>query len=55
MAFDICVFSDTSIYWVDVADIGKFLKDSFKSIPIYARGTFDEMFNIESRIDSTIP
>jgi hypothetical protein len=54
MAFDICVYTDKTLFWVDVTDIANILKDNFKSIPIYAKGTFDEMFNIESKIDSTI-
>jgi hypothetical protein len=40
---------------VDVSDIEKILKDKFQSMPIYAKGTFDEMLNIDSKIDSTIP
>jgi hypothetical protein len=41
MAFDIRVFTDKTTFWVDVTDIPKILKDNIKSVPIYARGTFD--------------
>ncbi len=36
-------------------EIDKYLKDGIKTIPIYAKGTFDEMFKINTKIDSTIP
>lgn len=55
MAFDIKIFTDKTAFWVDVEDIPKCLKDNLKSVPIFARGTFDQMFDIESKIDSTIP
>lgn len=41
MAFDIIVFTDKTAFWVDASDIPKILKDNIKSIPIFARGTFD--------------
>lgn len=55
MAFDIRVYTDKIAFWIDVSDIPKILKDNIKSIPIYARGTFDQMLNLDSKIDSTIP
>lgn len=55
MAFDIRIFTDKTTFWVDVTDIPKCLEDNIKSVPIYARGTFDEMFAINTKINSTIP
>lgn len=40
---------------MDVEDIPKLLKDNIHSVPIYAKGTFDEVFNVNIEIDSTIP
>lgn len=54
MAFDIKI-TDKYTHWVDVSDIPKYLKDLIKSVPIYARGTFAEMFAIDTKIDSTVP
>jgi hypothetical protein len=40
---------------VDVTDIPKCLGDNLRSVPIYAKGTFDEMMALNAKIDSTIP
>ena len=55
MAFDIRIFTDKTTFWVDVTDIPKCLGDNLRSVPIYARGSFDDMYNINAKIDSTIP
>ena len=55
MAFDIRIFTDKTAFWVDVIDIPKLLKDNLKSVPVYAKGTFNEVYDIETKIDSTIP
>jgi len=55
MAFDIKIFTDKTAFWVDVIDIPKLLKDNLKSVPVYAKGTFNEVYDIETKIDSTIP
>jgi hypothetical protein len=55
MAFDIKIYTPEKVFWVDVTDIPKLLKDNLMSIPIYAKGTFDEIYEIETKIDSTIP
>ena len=55
MAFDIQIMTDKTSFWVDVTDIPKYLGDNIRSVPIYARGTFDQMFKINAKIDSTIP
>lgn len=54
-AFDILVFLKEKQFWVDVTDIPKILGDNLKSVPIYARGTFKEMMELNSMIDSTVP
>lgn len=41
MAFDIKVYTDKTAFWIDVTDIPAILKDNIKSVPIYAKGTFD--------------
>lgn len=48
MAFDIFVVTEHKAYWVDVFDIPKLLKDNIKSIPVYMKGTFDEVFNVNT-------
>ncbi len=55
MAFDIRISTDKTSFWVDVTDIPKCLGDNLRSVPIYARGSFDDMYNINAKIDSTIP
>ena len=55
MAFDIKIMTDKTSFWVDVIDIPKCLGDNIRSVPIYARGTFDQVFKIDAKIDSTIP
>lgn len=55
MAFDIRIFTDKTTFWVDVTDIPKCLQGNLKSVPIYAQGTFDQMFALDTKIDSTIP
>ncbi len=42
-------------YWVDVLDIPKILKEAIPAVPVYAKGSFEEVFNINTEIDSTIP
>lgn len=46
MAFDIKIFTDKTAFWVDVIDIPKLLKDNLKSVPVYAKGTFNEVYDI---------
>lgn len=41
MAFDIKIFTEKSVFWVDVTDIHKYLQDDIKSVPIFLKGTFD--------------
>jgi Rnl2 family RNA ligase len=55
MAFDIFIVTVETAYWADVFDIPKLLKDNIKSVPVHTKGTFDEVFNINTVIDSTIP
>ena len=53
--FDVRIFTEKTAFWVDVTDIPKCLGDNLKFVPVYARGTFDEMMNLNAKIDSTIP
>lgn len=36
-------------------DIPRLLGEHIYSVPVYARGTFEEVFNVNTEIDSTIP
>ena len=54
-AFDINIVTDEKVYWVDVLDIPQLLKDNISSVPVYLKGTFDEVFNMDILLDSTIP
>ena len=55
MAFDIKISTPELNFWVDATQIATLLKDNIKSVPVYAQGTFEQIFNIEAKIDSTIP
>lgn len=55
IVFDIKIFTDKTAFWVDVTDIPKCLGDNLRSVPIYAKGTFDQMMALDAKIDSTIP
>lgn len=55
MAFDIYVYLPEKSFWVDVTDIPKYLDKYIMAVPIYAKGTFKEIFAIDIKIDSTIP
>lgn len=49
------MITDSHSYWVDVLDIPKLLKENIRHIPVHVQGTFDEVFNMNTVIDSTIP
>lgn len=53
--FDIFVVTVDTAYWVDVLDIPKLLKDNIHAVPVYLKGTFDEVFNVNIELDSMIP
>jgi hypothetical protein len=55
MAFDIKIVTKDRNYWVNVTDIQKILKNIIVTVPIYAQGTFAQMMDINTKIDSTIP
>lgn len=55
MAFDVLVTTAKEAKWVSVTEIDKYLIGLIPSVPILARGTFEEMFNFNPRFDSTIP
>ena len=55
MAFDIKVTSPNAIFWIDVIDIEKFLDSKIMHVPIFAKGTFEELIQIDTVFDSTIP
>jgi hypothetical protein len=55
MAFDIKVTSPNSIFWIDAIEIERFLDSKIMHVPIFAKGTFEEVTKIDSVFDSTIP
>lgn len=55
MAFDIKVTSPNAIFWIDAIDIEKFLDSKIMHVPIFAKGTFEELIQIDTVFDSTIP
>ena len=55
MAFDIKVTSPNAIFWIDAMDIEKFLDSKIMHVPIFAKGTFEELIQIDTVFDSTIP
>ena len=55
MAFDIYVCLKDQSFWVDVTDLPKYLGGHVKSVPVHAKGTFKDVFAIDTKIDSTIP
>lgn len=46
MVFDLKVTTPTSIFWIDVIDIPRYLDDKFMHVPVYAKGTFEQMYAI---------
>lgn len=46
MVFDIKVSTPTSTFWIDVIDIPRYLDDKFMHVPVYAKGTFEQMLAI---------
>jgi len=54
-AFDIFLVTTEKAYWVDVTDISGFLKNWIPTVPIFAKGSFEEIFNLDTKFDSTIP
>lgn len=55
MAFDIKVTSPKEIFWIEAMDIEKFLDSKIMHVPIFAKGVFEELIQIETVFDSTIP
>ena len=54
-AFDIFIVTTETAYWVNVLDLPKLLKNDIPVVPVYKQGTFDEIFNLDTVFDSTIP
>jgi Rnl2 family RNA ligase len=54
-AFDICIVTPEEAYWADVMDIPKLLGGHIKHVPVFTKGNFEEVFNMDTIIDSTIP
>jgi len=54
-AFDVNVKTVTGDQWVPAIDLEHFLGKYMKTVPIYCKGTFDEVFDVNTKIDSTIP
>ena len=55
MAFDIRLFGLNFHSWVEVTEIAEIVGKTLKYVPIYAKGNFEEIQNIKSEFDSTIP
>lgn len=56
MVFDVNIkTTDGKDFWVDATDIEKLVGKFVATVPIYARGTFEEIYGINTKIDSTIP
>jgi hypothetical protein len=43
MVFDIKITTSTSVFWVDVLDIPKFLDGKFMHVPVFAKGNFEQI------------
>lgn len=41
--------------WVKVTELEGLVGDYIPTVPIYKRGTFDEVFAVDIGIDSTVP
>ncbi len=48
MAFDIKITTLNSIFWVDVIDIPNLLDGKFLHVPVYAKGTFEELIKMNT-------
>jgi hypothetical protein len=40
---------------MEALDIPKYVDNYVKSVPVFAKGTFEEIYAINTKIDSTIP
>ena len=54
-AFDLNVKTETGDQWVPATDLEHFLAKYMKTVPIYCKGSFDEVFAVDTKMDSTIP
>jgi Rnl2 family RNA ligase len=55
MVFDVTVKTPGGDVWVPATEIEGFVGKYIKTVPVYCKGTFDEVFNVNTKIDSTIP
>lgn len=46
MVFDMKVTTPTSTFWIDVIDIPRYLDNKFMHVPVYAKGTFEQIYAI---------
>lgn len=54
--FDVNVkTTDDQDFWIDALDIDKHVGKFIQTVPIYSKGTFDEVYAVNTKIDSTVP
>jgi len=55
MVFDVNIKTQTGDFWVPVTDIEGFVGKYIKTVPIFTKGSFEEVYAVNTKIDSTIP
>jgi Rnl2 family RNA ligase len=53
--FDCNVKTSTGDEWVPALDLEKFIGKYITTVPIYCKGSFEEVFAVNTKIDSTVP
>lgn len=56
LVFDVNIkTTDGQDFWIDALDLEKLIGKFVPTVPIFAKGTFEEIYAINTKIDSMIP
>ena len=47
--------NDEQDFWIDSLDLEKYVGKFLATVPIYLKGSFEEIYGVNTKIDSTIP
>lgn len=53
--FDCSVATPAGLQWVPALDLDALIGKYIRTVPIFCKGTFEEVFAVNTKIDSTIP
>lgn len=54
-AFDVNVKTSTGDLWIPATDLEARIGKYIRTVPIYCKGNFEEVYAVNTKIDSTIP